>query len=150
MKRKKELIKSAGDLIFSEGRVNIQKHEDHFTFQIGKEFTNDLAEAVSILMRLENVSDEIWNLETSNMNLEEITPVKALYWLSGGYEEWNSLENYNIPWSECYLDFQEEFGIIVMNIIKRSKKISDIRDGFRKNLNLPTFYDYGISLGIIG
>lgn len=149
MKRKKELIQSNGDLIFSEGRINIQKYDGCYSFQIGKEFTGDLAEAVSILMKLENVSEEIWNLEVGKLKLEEITPAKSLYWLSGGYEEWNNLEHYNTPWSECYLDFQEEFGLLLINIVKRSKKLSDIRDGFKKNLNLPTFYDYGISIGII-
>lgn len=149
MRRKRELIKSQDDLIFSSGKIMIQKDSENYSFQLGREFTNDVAEAVSILMRM-NVSDEeIWNLDIKNINVENITPAKSLYWLTGGYEEWNNLENYNTPWSDCYLDFQEEFGFLIISIIKRSKKLSDVRDGFKKYLNLPTFYDFAISIGIV-
>lgn len=149
MKRRKELTESKKDLVFFEGKIMIQKDIENYSFQIGRELTNDLAEAVSILMRM-NVSDkEIWNLEIKNINIENITPAKSLYWLTGGYEEWNNLENYNKPWSDCYLDFQEEFGFLIVNIVKRSKTLADVRDGFKKYLNLPTFYDFAISLGIV-
>lgn len=149
MRRKKELTKSKDDLVFFEGKVMIQKDGGNYSFQLGKELTNDIAEAVSILIRMNVVEKEIWNLEIKNSDIENITPAKALYWLTGGYEEWNNLENYNTPWSDCYLDFQEEFGFLIINIIKKSKKLSDIRDGFQKYLNLPTFYDFAISIGIV-
>jgi hypothetical protein len=148
MKRKKELVKSK-DLIFFDGKVLIQKDNTNWNFEIGKELTNDMAEAVSIMMRMDNIDKSIWDIRLNDLNIDEITPAKSLYWLTGGYEEWNNLENYNKPWSSCYLDFQEEFGFLVISIVKRSKKLSDIRDGFLKYLNLPTIYDYAIATGLI-
>jgi hypothetical protein len=149
MKRRKELIKSESDLIFFNGKVLIQKNIDNYSFEIGREITSDLAEAVSILIRMDITDEEIWNMEIKNINLENIVPAKCLYWLTGGYEEWNNLENYKTPWSECYLDFQEEFGFLIINILKKSKKLSDIKDGFIKYLNLPIIYDFAISLDIV-
>lgn len=148
MKRKKEIIECE-NLVFFEGKIMIQKHGNNYSFQLGREITNDVGEAVAILMRMNILNKEIWNLEVKKEDSETIIPAKSLYWLTGGYEEWNYLENYNTPWSECYLDFQEEFGFMIINIIKRSKKLSDIRDGFQKYLSLPTFYDFAISLGIV-
>jgi hypothetical protein len=148
MKRKKELVKSK-DLIFFNEKILIQKDETNWNFEIGKELTNDIAEAVSIMMRTDGIDDDIWNIKINEINIEEITPVKSLYWLTGGNKEWNSLENYNKSWSSCYLDFQEEFGFLVISIVKRSKKLSDIRDGFLKYLNLPIIYDYAISAGLV-
>jgi hypothetical protein len=149
MKRRKELIKSEPDLIFFNGKVLIQENIDSYSFEIGREVTSDLAEAVAILMKMDVKDEEIWNLEIKNIDTDKITPAKCLYWLTGGYEEWNTLENYRIPWSECYLDFQEEFGFMIINIIKKSKNLSDIKNGFVKYLNLPTIYDFALSLDIV-
>lgn len=149
MKRKKELVKSESDLIFFNGKILIQKSIDSYSFELGREITNDVAEAVSILMKMDVLDEEIWNIEVNNIDLENIVPAKCLYWLTGGYEEWNNLENYKTPWSECYLDFQEEFGFLIINIIKKSKNLSDIKKGFIKYLNLPTIYDFAISLDIV-
>ena len=47
-------------------------------------------------------------------------------------------------WGECYLKFQEEFGILVYSIIKKSKTFKDIREGFIKYLNLATLYNFAL------
>ena len=88
---------------------------------------------------------DVWSIEVEHNTA--IDPEKCLYWLSGGNKEWFLLEHYNKPWVECYLDFQEEFGFMVVEIIKRSKTLGDIRNGFNKYLNLPTLYDFAISKG---
>jgi hypothetical protein len=84
-----------------------------------------------------------------NIIYEDITPEKSLYWLSGGNNEWNSLKNYNKSWCDCYLDFQEEFGFLIVNIVKKSKTLLDIRNAFVKYLNLPTLYNFAISKNMI-
>jgi hypothetical protein len=97
-----------------------------------------------------NISDEeIWNHEFDNNLIQNVCPVKCLYWLSGGVKEWNTISNYKRPWSECNLVFQEEFGFMVMKILRRSKKLKDIREGFRKYLNLPILYDFAISQNLV-
>lgn len=150
MRKKKLLLENEpSKKIFSDGKVKISKNDNGWFFEIGKEITQDLAEAVSIMMREVDFRNDIWNLEVECIDINQIVPEKSLFWLTGGYHEWRSLEHYNKPWCDCYLDFQEEFGFIIINTIKRSKKLSDIRDNFLKYLNLPTLYDFAVSKDLI-
>ena len=111
--------------------------------------TNDLSEAVTIMMRVCKPDDSAWDIEVSNTNIENISPEKSLFWLTGGTQEWRNLENYNRPWCDCYLDFQEEFGLLITNIITRSKTLGEIRENYNKYLNLPILYDFALSKNII-
>ena len=150
MKKKRVEIKSKGSkIIYSSEFINISKENEEYFFEMGNQLTNDIAEAVSILMRKIDWNSEIWNLEINDIVTENISPEKSLYWLTGGYDEWKNLENYNKPWSEYYLDFQEEFGMLIVNIIKKSKTLKDIRDKFMRLLNLPTLYDFAISKNMV-
>jgi hypothetical protein len=148
MKRKKLLeLSEKPEMVFSDQKIKITKSGGELFFEVGKEITTDIAEGVSLMMKFCDKDNKVWNLEITTNN--EITPEKSLYWLSGGNKEWKSLENYNKSWSQCYLDFQEEFGMLIINIIKKSNKLSDIRDGFSKCLNLPILYEFAISKNII-
>jgi len=149
MKRKKELLKTEIDSVFVNKKLDINKEGDEYVFEIGREMTNDLAEAVTIMMRTCKPDDKSWDIEINNRNIENITPERSLFWLTGGEQEWKNLENYNRPWCDCYLDFQEEFGFMIIKIIKDSKKLSDVRDGFIKYLNLPTIYDFAMSKNLL-
>ena len=100
-------------------------------------------------MRKVDYNDNIWDLKLEDIDAESITPEKSLFWLTGGYSEWRILENYNKPWCDCYLDFQEEFGMLIFNIVKRTTKIKEIRDNYYKYLNLPILYDFAISKNMI-
>ena len=148
-KRKVDLESKGSKNIYSDKIITISKENDEYFFEIGTEMTNDIAEAVSILMRKSEFNSNIWDLELKDVFTENITPEKALFWLTGGYTEWRTLEHYNKPWSECYLDFQEEFGMIIINIVKKSKNLKDIRKNFIKYLNLPTLYEFAISKNMI-
>ena len=149
MKRKKELLKSELDSVFVSKKLVIKKEGNEWFFEIGKEMTNDLSEAVTIMMRVCKPDDSAWDIKVSNTDIENITPEKSLFWLTGGSQEWKNLENYNRPWCDCYLEFQEEFGFLIINIIKKSKKLSDIRNGFMKYLNLPVLYNFAISKNMV-
>jgi hypothetical protein len=149
MKRKKELLKTEIDSVFVNKKLDINKEGDEYVFEIGREMTNDLAEAVTIMMRTCKPDDKSWDIEINNKNIENIIPERSLFWLTGGEQEWKNLENYNRPWCDCYLDFQEEFGFMIIKIIKDSKKLSDVRDGFIKYLNLPTIYDFAMSKNLL-
>jgi hypothetical protein len=149
MKRKKELLKSELDSVFVSKKLVIKKEGNEWFFEIGKEMTNDLSEAVTIMMRVCKPDDSAWDIEVNNTNIENITPEKSLFWLTGGKQEWGNLENYNRPWCDCYLDFQEEFGFMIIKIIKDSKKLSEVRDGFIKYLNLPIIYDFAMSKNLL-
>ena len=150
MKRRKLALKSVGkNDVYNNGIVRVTKEEDTYFFEIGNELTSDVAEAVALLMRKVDWSDSIWDMELEGIRTDEITPEKPLFWLTGGYAEWRTLENYNKPWCDCYLDFQEEFGMLIFNIAKRNKKLRDIRNNYYKYLSLPILYDFAISKKMI-
>lgn len=150
MRKKKDLLKhDLSNLVYSDNRVKVIKYSDEYFFEIGKEMTSDLGEAVCILMRNFDFNHKIWNLEINEIDYEKVVPEKSLFWLTGGNSEWRTLEHYRLPWQECYLDFQEEFGFIIMNTIKKYKKLSEIRNSFIKNLNLPILYDFAISRNLV-
>ena len=136
--------------ILNQSILNVSKQSNEYFFEIGGEATTDVAEAVSILMRKVQWNDPIWDMNIDKKIVyEDITPEKSLFWLSGGNTEWKTLNHYNRPWCDCYLEFQEEFGFLIINIIKKSKKLSDIRDGFMKYLNLPVLYNFAISKDMV-
>jgi hypothetical protein len=151
MKRKRITLEQKQEKeILNQRELRVTKEGNEYFFEIGPEMTSDVAEAVSILMRKIDWNDPIWNtVIDKKMIYENITPEKALYWLSGGYKEWKSLDHYNRPWCDCYLDFQEEFGFLIVNIIKKSKTLLDVRNAFMKYLNLPTLYNFAISKNMV-
>jgi hypothetical protein len=144
MKKKKVAVMRPNNVWDSE-LIKISKDLDSYYFEIGTEVTMDLAESVAILMRMKSKwNDEIWNLKINDTDYYNIDPSKCLYWLSGGNEEWTDGENYKKYWHEVQLDFQEEFGIIIISILKKSKTLKDVRTGFLKHLNLTTLYNFAI------
>ncbi len=150
MKKKKVVLKTRGkNDIYKNDTINISREGSEYFFEIANELTSDIAEAVAILMRKTDWNDSIWDIEVSEIVCENISPDKSLFWLSGGNIEWTMLENYNRPWCDCYLDFQEEFGIIVVNIIKKSKNLRDIRNGYIKYLSLQKLYEFALSRDLV-
>lgn len=144
MKKNKVAVMRPNNVWDSE-MIKINQDYNGYYFEIGMDLTTDLAEAVAILMRLRSKwNDEIWNLKISEIDYYNIDPSKCLYWLSGGDEEWTNDENYKKYWHEVQLEYQEEFGIIVISILKKSKTFKDIRTGFLKYLNLATLYNFAI------
>jgi len=135
--------------LYATNKIIISELNGGLYFEIGQETTDDIAEAVSILMSKQiDEDDPIWKKEIKNLDIV-IAPEKSLFWLSGGYKEWNSLANYNSPWGECFLDFQEEFGLSVLNCVRGSKNLKEIRDFFIKYLNLATMYDFALSRNLV-
>ena len=151
MKKRKLALQTKGknDIYHKVGIIRISKEENEYFFEIGSDVTSDVAEAVAMMMRKIDWDDPVWDLEINDFIIENTAPEKSLFWLSGGYNEWRTLENYNRPWCDCYLDFQEEFGYLIVNIIKRTKTLGGIKDNFIKHLNLPILYDFAISKNMI-
>lgn len=148
MRRKRLSIeKENSKLIFSNERIIISRYENNYFFELSNGITTDIAEAVSMMMKTLSHEDEIWELPIDSKT--DCDPEKSLYWLTGGTLEWETLNNYRKPWLVCSLDFQKEFGTVIINIVEKSKKLSDIRDSFNKYLDLPTLYDFALSKSII-
>lgn len=143
MKRKKvETIRTFN--FWSNEIIKIDKEADQYYFEIGSEMTTDIAEAVSIAMSIKKNFDDFWTIEIKDIDLYNIRPELALYWLSGGDWEWKVQNNYKMNWQECNLIFQEEFGMTLISILKKSKTFGDIRNGFKKKLNLSTLYEFAL------
>jgi hypothetical protein len=149
MKKRKDLLEKIGTkIIFTDKTRKISIEGNKWFFEIGKEMTTDIAEAVSLLIRECDSNNQVWDIELRD-NTEEITPEKSLYWLTGGYKEWKSLDNYNRPWCDSYIYFQEEFGLTIVNTVKKSETLGDIRKYFIENLNLPVLYDFALSKNLV-
>ena len=73
MKKRKLDLKPMAKDIYNKGIVRASKEENEYFFEIGKELTSDVAEAVAILMRKVDFNEAIWDLEVSNIVLENIT-----------------------------------------------------------------------------
>ena len=148
--RKKRFTRPNNIRLLTESNiVRISKEVNgQLFFEIGNEITTDIAEDVSIMMRIPNLDETVWENELP-MDFDTVEPRRALYWLSGGDNEWITLQNYDRPWSQCDIEYQEEFGFMVMSILKKSKKLKDIKNGFIKYLNLPTLYEFALSQGYI-
>lgn len=147
MKRRKVALQARGNCdLYVGGIMRVSKEENIYFFEIGNDMTKDVAEAVALMMRKVDWNDPVWDII---YYVNEIEPVKALFWLTGGYTEWRTLENYNRPWCDCYLDFQQEFGELIYNIVSRNKTLREIRDGFAQHLSLPTLYEFALSKDFI-
>jgi hypothetical protein len=146
MRRKKTLLKEIGTkIIYDNDTIKISSEGNKWFFEVGKEITTDLGEAVSLLLRNCDSNDDVWQMIIKDIDTQNIEPQKSLYWLTGGDKEWKTLENYNRPWCDCYLDFQEEFGFLIVNIINKSKTLNEMRKYFIEYLNLPVLYDFALS-----
>jgi hypothetical protein len=145
MRKKKDVADDV--IVFSNNivKIAIEKNQEMF-FEIKKEITTDLAEAVAIMINMD--IEGLWNIELEH-DYYNINPEKCLYWLSGGDREWDTMDHYKRPWTDYHYEFQEEFGYIVINIIRKSITLGDIRDNFIKHLNLPILYDFAVSKGFI-
>lgn len=128
--------------------VKIEKGEKISFYQIGDFITTDVAEAVAIMMITPEIDPHFWNIKF-NCNCEDLEPRKCLYWLTGGDEEWVLLENYKKTWIECDLDFQQKYGLLILDIVKNAKTLGDIKERFSKELNLLDLYEYALSIDII-
>lgn len=147
MKRRKTLLENE-EKIFSSSYLNIINVGDQMIFEIQQHTTNDLAEAVALMMKNGAHDEEFWKLPTSIFS-KDIQSERSLYWLSGGDSEWVFLDNYSDSWYNYCTDFCNRWGSLVMDSIEKSDTLSDIRDSFKKNLNLLAIYDWAIGRGFI-
>ena len=83
MKRRKLALKTVGkNDVYNNGIVRVTKEEDSYFFEIGNELTSDISEAVALLMRKVDWNDGIWDMELEDINIDNITPEKSLFWLT--------------------------------------------------------------------
>ena len=144
--KKKRVAEMIEYNIWFDQLVKIGHNKEEYFFEVGSKTTNDLAEGVVLLMKSKKYdeNDQFCKIEVSDINYYNISPDKSLYWLSGGDYEWREMNNYKKTWFEASLMFQEEFGIKIINILRKSKTLNDIRIEFIKHLNLMTLYEFAL------
>jgi hypothetical protein len=151
MKKKRVItkVKEISEVIYVSKRVRVSKElNGELFFEIENEITTDLSEAIVIALHKNIKEEEFWKL-TFNIDVNKISPDKALYWLSGGDKEWIPKNYYNLNWSEVYLAYQEEFGLTIIDIITDSYTFEDIKRGFIEKLNLSILYEFALEKNII-
>jgi hypothetical protein len=151
MKKKKVITKERDTslVIYSSNRIRVSKElNNQLFFEIENELTSDLAEAIAIFINF-GINDSEFLKTSFNIDTNNISPDKTLYWLSGGDKEWATKQNYNKSWSEVYLSYQEEYGMLIINIINKAKTFGDIKNEFIKKLNLPTLYEFSLEKGYL-
>jgi hypothetical protein len=151
MKKKKVITKEkeTSIVIFNSNNLRVSKElNGEMFFEIKNELTSDLSEAIAIAIIKGITDDNFWKT-SFQIDMDNISPDKTLYWLSGGDKEWISKDNYTKSWSEVYLAYQEEFGLTIINIINKAKTFADIKKGFIKKLNLPTLYEFALEKGYL-
>ena len=78
MRKKKTLLKEIGTkIIYDDNTIIISREGNEWFFEIGKEMTTDLGEAVSLLLRNCDASDQVWKTEIKEMNIDNISPEKS-------------------------------------------------------------------------
>ena len=139
------------DFLLKNNSVQISEGADNcLFFEVNDICTTDICEAVALMMRCGVTDSSVWKRNiTKNLDIDHTDPRNCLYWLSGGDDEWNKRTFYKRPWNECDLIFQEEFGVTVLIILKKSKTLNDVKSGFMKFLNLPVFYEFCLSRNLI-
>jgi len=151
MKKKRVItkVRETSSVIYNSERIRVSKElNGELFFEIENELTSDLSEAIAIVISKGINDTEFW--QTSfNIDINNISPDKTLYWLSGGDREWINRNHYNKSWSEVYLTFQEEFGMTVINIINKSNTFGEIKKAFMRKLNLPIMYEFALEKGFI-
>ena len=129
--------------ILNENNIKINKERSgEYYFEISNKATNDLSESISMMMSIKNTT--IWNMDLPNIDFYNIRPEKCLYWISGGDAEWVGGDHYVKSWNDCYSAFLTEFGETVIYILEHSKTFGDVRNGFKKYLNLSVLYEFAL------
>ena len=129
--------------------IVIERTNDLLSFDIGRESTNDIAEAVVLLNKAINDNDPIWDIIISEKDRYNVEPIRCLYWLSGGDNEWETNKHYKKSWSVYYDIFNNKFKNKIMFIINNSNTLRDVKRKFEENFNLIQMYEFSIENGLI-
>ena len=143
MKKRKVVTMKPFNILDNED-IKISKYRDDFLFDINGKITDDVAEAVAIMIYQNIPSDNnAWSTNIKQVNLFEIDPKRSLYWLSGGDIDWSS-NNYRKEWHECVGEFSEKFSETVLEMVQRSNNMFELREKFQKDLNITILYEFAL------
>jgi hypothetical protein len=146
---KKKNINNDNNLVYISNRIKVNKEaNEQLFFEVDKEITSDLAEAIAMCINL-GINDKKFLDISFKIITNTISPDKALYWLSGGDKEWATKQHYTKSWNQVYSIFVAEFGPIILDIVNKSETLKDVKNGFVNKLNLPILYEFSLEKGFI-
>lgn len=135
-------------------KINIEIEGNKTYFEVidssGILHTYDVAEGVAAMMMCGHYVDEqIWKTPLTEKDKKEISVTKALYWLTGGNDEWIEISNYSMDWHEASLIFKKQYGGKITRIIRTANTLQDIRTKFEEYFNLSDLYEFAIKNDMI-
>lgn len=129
--------------------IVIERNNGLLYFDIGRETTDDIAEAVVLLSKSIKENDPIWDIVISDADRFNIDPIRSLYWLSGGDKEWESLSHYKKRWKLYNEVFLKKFKTKIINVVRKSNSLKDLKDHFDKEFDLLTMYEFSLENNLI-
>lgn len=157
MKRKeRRVMENQGVLLYQNDNLRIWNNNNKLSFEcsdpiLREDFlSEDYIEAVAAIMRLPKFfkEDKIWKIKIPN-KYNNIKSSKSLYWLTGGNNEWKENKNYKYDWEDVKLIFTHKFEDVILDIVKESNTLGDIKRGFMARLNLPIIYEFSLNNNLI-
>ena len=107
--------------------------------------TYNVAEAVAILIRIPELANEnyIWDSELNLIDQNIESTLGATQWLSGGPKTWKKMK---LDWLEYSDQLDDQFSQKIIDIVKASNTLGDIREKFYRHLNLDKIYNTMLAL----
>ena len=154
---KKDLTFEESKLIYKKGNISVEKTKDGLLFNLNSQVINDsyiettdYLTATAMAMRVNNLESDrkFWNIKLIN-KYENINLEKTLYWLSGGKNEWNINKVYKHKWEDVKDIFLYKYSDKLLEIIKKSRTLGDLKRGFKRFLNLQEIYEFSLTNNLI-
>jgi len=135
-------------------KINIEKENYKTYFEVidstGILHTYDVAEGVAAIMMCEHsIDDNMLDILITEKDKKEISVSKALYWLTGGNNEWINSNNYKVDWHDASEIYKKKYGGQITRIVRKAKTIGDIKEKFEQNFNLVDLYEFAIENDLI-
>lgn len=131
--------------------IDIEKNGNFF-FEIKSEITNDISEAVAIMMSDKCFDNhDVWNTPIpKNITSCDIDTEKTIYWLTGGNNSWvNKNGMYTVKWIEIANDYDYMVGEEIKELFNDSKTFGELRDKFKLSFPMIRILDLAIFLNIL-
>ena len=136
---------------FDKVVIDIEDNGNYF-FEIKSNMTNDISEAVAIMMTDDCFENhDIWNTTIPDYVTEyDICTEKTIYWLTGGNSSWSNKKGiYNTKWIEVANEYDYILSTEIQEIFVKSKTFGELRNNYKKSFPLIRMLDLAVFLNIL-
>jgi hypothetical protein len=128
-------------------RLYFESKNNHLYFM-----SYDYFESVAGLMRLDAKLDSgFWKIALNESEKYDISINRILYWITGGDNEWKTSDHkeYKYDWYEVEEIFRDRFEDIILDIVRTSETLLDVRNGIIEKISLPIVYEFALNNDLI-